>query len=106
MNPRVKAVVPTDDYRLRLTFANGQIGEFDCSHLLNFGVFREFKETAYFMRASVAHGTVVWPNEQDICPDTLYEDSVKLTFHSAEQTHTPEPAVGPVSAGESSPPAR
>jgi hypothetical protein len=85
MNPRVKAVVPTHDYRLRLTFTNGEIGKFDCSHLLDFGVFREFKETAYFMRASVAHGTVVWPNEQDICPDTLYEDSVKLTCHSADQ---------------------
>jgi hypothetical protein len=22
--------------------------------------------------AKVEHGTVVWPHEQDICPDTLY----------------------------------
>jgi hypothetical protein len=24
------------------------------------------------------NGTVVWLHEQDICPDTLYEDSEKL----------------------------
>ena len=78
MNPRVVAVVPTDDYRLELTFTNGEVGIFDCTHLLSFGVFREFQDIHYFQRASVEHGTVVWPHEQDICPDTLYEDSTKV----------------------------
>lgn len=82
MNPRVLAVVPSRDYRLRLTFSNGEIGVFDCSHLLTFGVFQEFKDLNYFLQAAVAHGTVVWPNEQDICPDTLYEDSTKLAVQS------------------------
>ncbi|HIP45576.1 MAG TPA: DUF2442 domain-containing protein [Sulfurospirillum arcachonense] len=27
----------------------------------------------------VAYGTVAWPHEQDICPDTLYLDSKHLT---------------------------
>lgn len=78
MNPRVKAVVPTDDYRLQLTFTNGEFGIFDCRNLLTFGVFSELEDITYFRRACVAHGTVVWPNEQDICPDTLYEDSSKV----------------------------
>ena len=101
MNPRVKAVEPTDDYRLRLTFTNGEIGVFNCSHLVNVGVFREFQEIAYFMRASVAHGTVVWPNEQDICPDTLYEDSIKLTSNNAEPAVAVERRNGACSNGES-----
>ncbi len=86
MNPRVKSVVATDDYRLRLTFTNGETGTFDCSHLLEFGVFREFQNIAYFHRASVVGGTVAWPNEQDICPDTLYEDSIRYRPNSAETT--------------------
>ncbi len=85
MNPRVKSVVATDEYHLRIKFTNGEIGVFDCSQLLDFGVFREFQDIAYFKRASVTHGTVVWPNEQDICPDTLYEDSIKLTPRIDEQ---------------------
>lgn len=90
MNPRVNAVVPTDEYELRVRFTNGEVGVFDCSHLLEFGVFREFQNLAYFKRASVANGTVVWPNEQDICPDTLYEDSIKVAPQIAEQSGEPK----------------
>ena len=78
MNPRVMAVTPTDDYKLEMTFTNGEVGVFDCSHLLGFGVFKEFQDIRYFKRARVEAGTVVWPHEQDICPDTLYEDSRKV----------------------------
>jgi hypothetical protein len=78
MNPRVKAVTARDDYKLEVTFANGEVGLFDCSHLLSFGVFKEFQDINYFKQARVEGGTVVWPHEQDICPDTLYEDSKRL----------------------------
>ncbi len=77
MNPRVRAVVSTDDYKLVITFTNQEVGIFDCAHLLTFGVFKELEDIRYFRRARAQDGTVVWPNEQDICPDTLYEDSVK-----------------------------
>ncbi len=75
MNPRVKDVIPIDNYCLQLTFSNGEQGVYDCSHLLTFGVFRELIDCAYFRQVKVEHGTVVWPHEQDICPDTLYEKS-------------------------------
>jgi len=78
MNPRVKAVTARDDYKLEIAFTNGQAGLFDCTHLLSFGVFKEFQDIDYFKQARVEGGTVVWPHEQDICPDTLYEDSQKL----------------------------
>jgi len=77
MNPRVKSVVAQDDYKLVLTFTNGETGIFDCSPLLDFGVFKEFRDVLYFKQARIEGGTVVWPHEQDICPDTLYEDAVK-----------------------------
>ncbi len=78
MSPRVKAVKARDDYKLEIIFSNGEVGIYDCSHLLNFGVFTELKDKAYFQQVRVASGTVVWPHEQDICPDTLYLDSVKI----------------------------
>ena len=73
MNPRVKSVQPTNDHKLQITFTNDEVGVYDCAPLLNFGVFQEFRDINYFRQAAVAHGTVVWPNGQDICPDTLYE---------------------------------
>ncbi|HEY3319797.1 MAG TPA: DUF2442 domain-containing protein [Planctomycetota bacterium] len=77
MNPRVKSVTPRDDYTLELTFSDGQTGVYDCKTLLNFGVFTQLRDLSYFRQARVADGTVVWPNEQDICPDTLYEEAIK-----------------------------
>lgn len=78
MNPRVKAVVPRDDHKLELEFANGEWGLYDCGPLLDFGVFKELRDIDYFRQARVEGGTVVWPHEQDICPDTLYEASERL----------------------------
>jgi hypothetical protein len=77
MNPRISKVNVNNDYQLSLIFTNGEHGVYDCSNLLEFGVFKELKDKNYFGQAKVTDGTVVWPHEQDICPDTLYLDSVK-----------------------------
>ncbi|MCK5807924.1 DUF2442 domain-containing protein [bacterium] len=77
MNPRVVSVSTNDKYKLFLLFTNGERGVFDCSALLDFGVFKELQDLRYFALAKVEAGTVVWPHEQDICPDTLYLDSIK-----------------------------
>ncbi len=72
IGPRVVSVVPQDDYRLLLTFTNGEQGTYDCSDLLDFGVFKELKDTRYFKMVKPWQGTIAWPNGQDLCPDTLY----------------------------------
>jgi hypothetical protein len=86
MNPRVAAITATDDYKLEIEFTNGEIGVFDCAPLLEFGVFRELQDINYFKKAHVDGGTVAWPHDQDICPDTLYEDSMKLSPGKEPQT--------------------
>ena len=79
MNPRIKQVTPFPDYKLQIEFTNGECGVYDCSHLLDFGIFNELQDVNYFNKAKALNGTVVWPNEQDICPDTLYLDSTRKT---------------------------
>ncbi len=77
MNPRIKNVVPQKNYKLLLHFTNEEQGIYDCANLLNHGVFKELQDEAYFNRVSILDGTIVWPDEQDICPDTLYLDSIR-----------------------------
>ena len=78
MNPRVKNVKPMPGYRIELVFTNGEVGVYDCRPRLDFGVFRELKDDAYFRKAAAVNGTVMWPREQDICPDTLYMESIPV----------------------------
>ncbi len=77
--PRVKTVEPKPEYRLEITFTNGETGIYDCSPLLDFGVFGELSNETYFRQVRAVNGTVAWPHEQDICPDTLYLESAKLS---------------------------
>ena len=77
MNPRISKVLATQNYQLNLVFTNGEQGIYDCSPLLDFGVFKELKNQNYFTQAKVIDSTVAWPHEQVICPDTLYLDSTK-----------------------------
>ncbi len=79
MNPRISEVSPLDHYRLKLKFTSGEVKIFDCSPFLDFGVFQELKNPTYFRQVKASYGSVAWPNEQDICPDTLYIDSVDVT---------------------------
>jgi hypothetical protein len=75
MNPRVKEASATTDYQIELLFTNGERRVYDCRPLLDFGVFRELRDLAYFKKVKVSGETISWPHEQDICPDMLYLDS-------------------------------
>ena len=72
---KVIAVRANDDFSLDLRFDDGSVRRFDVKPYLEYGVFRELKDKDYFKRAKVSLGTVQWPNEQDISPETLYMES-------------------------------
>ena len=75
MNPRVNKIVEIDFPFLMLQFTNGEIRRFSCEPYLHIGVFKELQDEGYFSKAVASEGTVVWPHEQDFCPDTLYLES-------------------------------
>jgi hypothetical protein len=72
MNPRVKFVKYISPFKLELTFVNEEVKEFDLSPYLNYPVFEKLKDESYCRKARVAYGTVVWDEETDLDPDTLY----------------------------------
>ncbi len=72
MNPSVVNVEAEDDYKLAITFENGERRIFDVTPYLDKGVFTELKNVNYFRRVRVAFGAVEWPHEQDFSHDTLY----------------------------------
>ena len=74
MMETVVKVVARDDYTLYLEFKDGKKGVYDVKPLLDLPVFRPLADLEYFKKAHVALRTVVWPNEEDIAPETLYID--------------------------------
>lgn len=63
------------DHTLDLRFNDGSYRRFDVKPYLEMEVFQELQNINYFSSVSVAYGTVRWPHEQDISPDTLYLES-------------------------------
>ena len=75
----VRAVHPQSDYKLRLTFANGERRIYDARPLLDKSIYSQLRNPAFFLKATVDCGTVVWSDEVDIAPEHLYECSVPET---------------------------
>ena len=67
-------------------------------------MFRELADVGYFRKASVQHGTVVWPHEQDICPDTLYLDSARGRPVGKASRKKPEQALSTLAGRPSNSP--
>jgi len=60
---------------LFLKFENGETRIFDMKPLLDKKPFLKLKDFNLFSRASIENGTVVWPGNLDIAPETLFDNS-------------------------------
>ena len=71
-------VEPREDNTLLVVFENQEQRLFDMTPYLEKKPFSRLKGSPLFMRATVAYGTVVWPGNIDIAPETLLEFSSKV----------------------------
>lgn len=76
--PRPTAVAATADYTLRITFNNSEIRLFNVTPYLAYPAFEALNAISVFMQAHVAHNTVMWYEEVDIAPETLYMESTPV----------------------------
>ena len=60
-------------YTLLLEFENGEKRVFDMTPYMDKKPFVRLKGSPLFAMASVDYGTVVWPGDIDIAPETLYD---------------------------------
>ena len=78
MNPRVKNVTYESPYKLVLTFTNNEQKLFDFTEYLSYPIYESLKNELLCSQAKVMTGTVVWNDEVDFDPDTLYLESKSL----------------------------
>jgi hypothetical protein len=82
MNPYVKSVKPQDDYRLLLTFENGEKRIFDVKPYLSMKVFAPLRNIALFKTVRAVSGSIEWRGEIDLSYDTLYLESIPIKAKS------------------------
>ncbi|SMP45101.1 DUF2442 domain-containing protein [Desulfonatronum lacustre] len=81
----VLSVMPRSGYILDLQFSNGERRRFDMRPLLTMKPWNRIASPAVFRRVRVDYGTLVWPGEIDIAPETLYDDSIPLDESRADE---------------------
>jgi hypothetical protein len=74
----VVRVKPREDFYLELEFKNGECKLFDMRPLLAQKPWNRIANLHIFEHAKVEYGTVVWPGEIDIAPETLYDYSIPI----------------------------
>jgi hypothetical protein len=84
----ITRVEVVSDHRLRLTFADGVVGEVDFSAHDWRGVLEPLGDPAYFARVRVdaESGTIAWPNGVDLAPEPLYAEARRNRIEPASRT--------------------
>ena len=75
----VKDVIPTKDYQLILTFADGTKKRYNAWPLLRKEIYAPLRNLSFFLNARVECGTVVWNDDVDLSPEHLYECSEQIS---------------------------
>lgn len=68
-------VEPLSDYKLLLTFENGEKRIFDVKPYLDKGIFQELKNEEKFKTVRVSFDSIEWSNQADLDPAFLLEKS-------------------------------
>lgn len=73
----VTGVEVVGGHRLRLTFADGVVGDVDFRDREWKGVLAPLADPAFFaqVRVDPEAGTIAWPNGVDFAPEPLYEEA-------------------------------
>ena len=70
---KITSVTVLPDYKLELRYADRTKGIVDVSHLVGKGVFSLWNNYQAFQNVKIGpSGELLWGNEVDLCPDSLY----------------------------------
>lgn len=67
------------DYKLLITFSNGEKKIYNAQDDIHQGVLTKLQNKTFFAQAKIARGSVVWNDEIDIAPETLHAESIAYT---------------------------
>lgn len=78
MTPKAINVETIENYKLKVTFDNGEVKVFDVKPYFEHKLFDELKDDKLFKTVKIAGLSIEWDNGADICPDELYNLSKSI----------------------------
>ena len=78
LRPTVINAIPKDDYKLVLSFDNGEMKVFDVKPYITGSWFGKLISKNYFVTVKTNGVNVEWPDGQDIWHDDLYFNSKSI----------------------------
>ena len=78
-------VAVVGDYRLRLLFDDGTVGDVDFTSRKWTGILEPLSDPAFFaqVRVDPEAATIAWPNSIDMAPEPLYEQARQHPLRAA-----------------------
>lgn len=67
------------DYQIVITYINGEKRLIDMKNFLTEKPWDKLKSKTLFNKVTISYGTLSWPGEIDIAPETLYFKSTPFT---------------------------
>lgn len=74
---QVISAEPLEGMRVLVSFENGVRGVFDCTYLTNDPYWAKLKSPAFFRQVRAECGTLCWPQDIDVAPESVWEDASK-----------------------------
>ncbi len=64
------------EYKLELSFDNGESGIVDLKSVLDTGLYKSLRDKNVFIQFGLINGTIEWVNGADLAPEFLYNLSL------------------------------
>ncbi len=65
---------PMDGMKVHVVFDNGVEGVFDCAYLTSDPYWARLASPAFFRQVKAECGTLCWPGDIDVAPESVWED--------------------------------
>jgi len=75
-SPDIKLAKVLNDYKLLLSFENGEEKIFDLKPFLNYPIFKPLTDLIEFGKFEIVDGTLEWECGADLSQDTFYLESI------------------------------
>lgn len=76
--PRIKSVNALDNFCLEIIYVNGEQRLYDMKKNLKYDFYKKLDKINYFKLAKSVETTIEWPDGEDIDPNELYSNSIKI----------------------------